>query len=182
MQTASRLILLLASLILGAQHTAAQIYKVDGEDGVVFTDSPSSLGNTEKQKVEEVELSETNTAAPVQPRPRPSSAGTQAKEDTPAELTVAITSPADEATIAMGPGNFTVSAKADPPLQRGELLVLTMDGQAVGSAQRSASWFIEGALRGPHDLVVLRTTSRGETLASSEPIRVYVLRPSVIRR
>jgi glutamine synthetase len=40
-------------------------------------------------------------------------------------------------------------------------------------------YFIEGALRGPHDLVVQRTTTRGKTIALSEPVRVYVLRPSI---
>jgi hypothetical protein len=64
-------------------------------------------------------------------------------------------------------------------LSRTERLVLMMDGQPVGAPQESASWFIEGALRGPHDLVVQRTTTRGKTIALSEPVRVYVLRPSI---
>jgi hypothetical protein len=66
-----------------------------------------------------------------------------------------------------------------PALSRTERLVLMMDGQPVGAPQESASWFIEGALRGPHDLVVQRTTTRGKTIALSEPVRVYVLRPSI---
>jgi hypothetical protein len=99
-----------------------------------------------------------------------------------AEPTVTITSPADETTIAMGPGNFSVSVSVDPPLSRGEELVLMIDGQAYGAAQTGRSWFVEGALRGPHDLVVQRIGRGGGTLAVSEPVRVYVLRPSIIRR
>jgi hypothetical protein len=72
-----------------------------------------------------------------------------------------------------------LSAAVAPALSRTERLVLMMDGQPVGAPQESASWFIEGALRGPHDLVVQRTTTRGKTIALSEPVRVYVLRPSI---
>ena len=77
---------------------------------------------------------------------------------------------------------LVASATATPPLERHERLELLMDGQAIGAAQNSSSWFIEGALRGPHDLVVRRTTSRGKTVAVSDSVRVYVLRPSIIRR
>ena len=159
----------------------AQVYKVtDEEEGVVFTDRPQTVSG---ETVEKVEIREPNTAAPPPPAPTSatSSAGQQAAEAAPAP-TVTISSPANETTIAMGPGNFAVSAAVNPPLARNERLVLLMDGQPVGAEQSSTSWFIEGALRGPHDLVVRRATSQGKTIAVSEPVRVYVLRPSVIGR
>lgn len=182
MNIAAKTVLLIAGLSLYAQISLAQIYKVDGDEGVVFTDRPESVDSNSTQKVEQVELSETNTVAPVTPRPPAVVSTKTTREEKPKALTVTITSPANEATIAMGPGNFSVSAAVEPALRRGELLMLTMDGQAIGAAQRSASWFVEGALRGAHDLVVIRTTSRGKTVASSEPVRVFVLRPSIIRR
>lgn len=166
-----------------AAPVAAQIYKVtDEEQGVIFTDRPGNVGSTSGRNVEEVELSDTNTVAPVTPtRPRSTSTAKAEPEESEAP-TVSITSPGNESTIAMGPGNFAVSALAKPPLARGESLVLLIDGQPVGAAQTSSSWFVEGALRGPHDLVVQRTTSRGTTVAISEPVRIYVLRPSIIGR
>jgi hypothetical protein len=148
----------------------------DEHGNVEFTDSPRS---TTGASVQRVEIREPNTAPPPTPAPRATTEQQPAQAATPPEPTVTITSPANEATIAMGPGNFTVSAAVAPALSRTERLVLMMDGQPVGAPQESASWFIEGALRGPHDLVVQRTTTRGKTIALSEPVRVYVLRPSI---
>ncbi len=160
-----------------------QIYKVtDDEEGVVFTDRPETISNTGHQNVEEVEIQEINTAAPVDVPPPPPPTATATEEPEVVAPTVSITSPTNESTIAMGPGNFAVSASVAPPLNRGELLVLMIDGQAYGAPQTSSSWFVEAAIRGPHDLVVQRTNSRGKTIALSEPVRVYVLRPSVIGR
>lgn len=167
-----------------ANYSWGQIYKViDSENGVVFTDSPQVMGNNSNQSVEEIELEETNTAAPVEARPPTmQNKGATSESQSAPEPTVKITSPANESTIAMGPGNFTVSAAASPPLAAGERLLLHIDGVAQGQAQSSGSWFVQGALRGPHDLLVQRTTSRGKVIASSDTVRVYVLRPSVIGR
>ena len=160
----------------------AQIYKItDDEQGVVFTDRPQSVDSSDAQQVEKVDLPEMNTVPPVEARPAPVEAPRKA-EPAPAEPQVFITSPANESTIAMGPGNFAVSAAATPPLSRSERLVLLIDGQPYGAAQSSSSWFVEGALRGPHDLVVQRTSSSGKSIALSEPVRIYVLRPSLLRR
>jgi hypothetical protein len=155
------------------------VYKItDPNEGVIFTDKPDSApGST----VEEIEIRKPNTASPPPPAPRAAQPSSREEEKAP-EPSVRITSPADETTIAMGPGNFTVTAAVEPPLRNGETLILTVDGQAYGAAQTGRSWAVEGALRGPHDLVVQRVGRGGGTIASSEPVRVYVLRPSIIRR
>ncbi|MEL7044616.1 MAG: DUF4124 domain-containing protein [Pseudomonadota bacterium] len=170
---------LAALLVLLSTSGLAQVYKVtDDEEGVLFTDRPDAIPGG---KVEEIEIRETNQSAPPPALPatsRPSSS--QVQDSTPTEPTVVITSPANESTIAMGPGNFAVSARVDPPLRGSETLVLLIDGQAYGPAQSGTSWFVQGALRGPHDLVVQRN-ARGNAAATSEPVRVYVLRPSIAR-
>lgn len=177
------LLLSAATSLLLASGAWGQIYKVtDDEKGVVFTDRPPTVSDSAKSHVEQVELQDTNTAAPVTVRPPPPEAVRSPVEEEALDPTVQITSPADETTIAMGPGNFAVSATASPPLDQNERLELLMDGQPVGAAQSSSSWYIEGALRGPHDLVVRRTTTRGATVAVSESVRVYVLRPSILNR
>ncbi|MEO0437464.1 MAG: DUF4124 domain-containing protein [Pseudomonadota bacterium] len=168
--------------LLASSVIQAQIYKItDEKEGVVFTDRPESIGDGETQKIEEVELRDLNTAAPVASPALPTRQSAE-QVPKPVPLTVEITSPTNETTIAMGPGNFSVSASVAPPLASSERLLLTMDGQPVGSPQTGQSWFIEGALRGPHDLVVARTSASGQTVASSNSVRVYVLRPSIIRR
>lgn len=177
------LLLSAAAIVLLASDARGQIYKVtDDEKGVVFTDRPPTVSDSTGAQVEQVELQDTNTAAPVTVRPPPPEAVRTSAPDEAPNPTVVITSPADETTIAMGPGNFAVSATASPALDQNERLELLMDGQPVGAAQSSSSWFIEGALRGPHDLVVRRTTTRGATVAVSESVRVYVLRPSLLNR
>ena len=176
---------LFLALLLTAVPAPAQVYKVtDEQNGVTFTDRPEDVdGGT----VEEIEIREPNTTslsvpASTTPGARdPDLIEAQESEEAPAPQ-VSITSPGDESTIAMGPGNFTVSARVDPPLSGGERLVLMVDGQAYGTEQTGTSWFIEGAMRGPHDLVVRRIDAAGDTLATSEPVRVYVLRPSIIGR
>ncbi len=170
---------LAALLVLLSTPALAQVYKVtDDEEGVVFTDRPDANPGA---KVEKIEIRETNQTAPPPLMPAaPRSSSRSAEDAAPAEPTVVITSPANETTIAMGPGNFAVSARVDPPLRSSETLVLLIDGQAYGAEQTGTSWYVEGAMRGPHDLVVQRN-ARGTSAATSEPVRVYVLRPSIAR-
>jgi hypothetical protein len=160
--------------VVSGSALAQQIYRsVDESGNVVFSDQPPAPG----QEGEQVELGELNTAPPPEPRPRP--APTQQKPEPAPDPTETITSPENETTIAMGPGNFSVSGSAEPPLGPGERLQLFMDGEAVGPPQASASWGLQGVLRGPHDLVIRRMNNSGRTVAESGSVRVYVLRPSV---
>ncbi|MFT7288070.1 MAG: hypothetical protein ACI87W_002185 [Halieaceae bacterium] len=170
------------SATLLAPVVAAQIYKVtDEENGVVFTDRPTSVNGNTARTVEELDLPDTNMVPHTTVRPPPP-VTLERREEPAVTPSVSVASPANESTVAMGPGNFAVSARAEPPLSRDERLLLLMDGQPVGEPQASSSWFIEGALRGAHDLLVQRTNTRGTSIAISEPVRVYVLRPSLIGR
>ena len=92
---------------------------------------------------------------------------------------VAITSPDNETTIAMGPGNFSVSAAVEPALGEGGLLQLFIDGAPSGEPQAGGSWALTNVFRGAHDLSVAVVDSKGARLAESAAVRVYVLRPSV---
>lgn len=170
-----------ALIVIPVSVAWTQIYKVtDGKNGVVFTDSPNVIGNTKSHSVEEVELEQINTAAPIEMRAESESTASTRVDSVAAETpSVSITAPANETTIAMGPGNFAVSAMPSPALSQGETLTLMIDGVAQGQPQSSGSWFMEGFLRGPHDLVVQRTDASGKTIAASEPVRIYVLRPSL---
>jgi hypothetical protein len=79
----------------------------------------------------------------------------------------------------MGPGNFSVSATVQPGLGSGSLLQLYVDGSASGNPQSSNTWELTNVFRGAHDLSVAVVDNKGDQLAVSEPVRVYVLRPSV---
>lgn len=154
------------------------MYRVETKDGVVFTDQPPSDENVE---FEEIELQPLNTAPPPDPQAIPPGDNSNAQPKAPPPPAVTITSPADETTIAMGPGDFSVAATASPPLRRSEQLQLLIDGEPWETPQKAGAWTVRGALRGPHDLVVQRLT-QDRVVSRSESVRVYVLRPSVLRR
>ncbi len=168
------LVLLLPLLICAT--ASAQIYRTTDEQGnVVFTDTPP-----QGVAREEVELPPTNTAPP--PPPRPDLAPREpAADEEPAgvEYGVVITVPADETTIPMGPGNFSVSAVVRPSLGADERLQLFVDAVPWGEPQKVPSWSLTNVFRGAHDITVAVIDSAGSHLAVSEPVRVYVLRPSV---
>lgn len=168
----------LYTLLLVSLAANAQIYKtVDEQGNVTFSDMPTDRGASER-----VEVQQTNTTPPppmAVPRDQP-----QSEEEEPEAVTYqpTITSPANETTIPMGPGNFSVSAQVEPPLESGAALQLFMDGNPQGVPQESANWSLTNVFRGAHDLEVAVVDMDGNELARSPAVRVYVLRPSVNNR
>lgn len=167
--------LLLATTVGVASTAHSQIYRTTDEQGnVIFTDTPPADGSVR----EEVELQPINTTPAPTPMPRPTPASDSTEEAAETARAV-ITSPANETTIAMGPGNFSVSASVEPALQVGQSLQLNMDGSPHGEPQQSGGWDLTNVFRGAHDLTVSVLDNEGKVLTTSAPVRVYVLRPSV---
>jgi hypothetical protein len=155
--------------------SSAQIYKTTDENGnVVFTDTPPA----DSSVAEQVHIRELNTAPPpaqqTSPTPAPETSAQQAPE-----FSVAITEPANESTIPNGPGNFSVRGSLKPALKRGQLLQLYLSGEPWSDPQRSPAWELVNVFRGAHDLTIGVLDSDGKSLAISEPVRVYVHRPSI---
>ena len=167
-------ILLLALLLMPLQATA-QIYEIRDENGRVvgFSDTPPGDGSEARQ----IEVAEPNRAAPVQPTARPEPEPVE--EESIPDYKVAISSPANETGIPMGPGNFNVQATVNPGLRPGDNLQLFLDGEPWGEPQPGGSWALTNVFRGAHDLTVQVLDAGGENLAISAPTRVYVQRPSV---
>ena len=92
---------------------------------------------------------------------------------------MAFTVPPNETKIPMGPGNFSVTVDVEPALGQGVSLQLYMDGIPWGDPQRNNSWALTNVFRGGHDITVAVVDEEGQHLASSEPVRVYVMRPSI---
>jgi hypothetical protein len=169
------LALLLTPLAFFAQSSAAEIYRTTDEQGnVVFTDKPPAGVST----AERVELPPTNITPATVPKPTPEPESGEPEPDTPA-YSVAIVSPADETSLPMGPGNFSVSAKAQPSPGKNEGLQLYIDGIPWGDPQQNASWALTNIFRGEHKLTVAIVDAGGKQLAISAPIRVFVHRPSI---
>ncbi len=108
-------LLLLALLLLPLSGLAQAVYRTtDAQGNVVFTDSPPANATP----ADRVEIRPTNTVQPPQIPPRPASENTPNAEAEVAAYTLTITEPANETTIPMGPGNFSVSVNVSPALQR----------------------------------------------------------------
>ena len=152
----------------------AQVYKHVDENGkVTFTDRPAA--NSER-----IEVRAPNTlAAP----PEIEYATEPKKEPVVASqsYTLEITSPANETVIPNGPGNFSVSASVSPGLQGGTQLQLLIDGEPRGEPQQGTSWALTNVYRGAHQLVVVALDGNGKGVGESDPITVYVFRPSINR-
>jgi hypothetical protein len=148
------------------------VYKVTDKDGnVTFTDTPPS----DKEAVVEAQtVHSLNTSAAVTPAPRyePDAAVTE-----PISYETLIMSPAEAATIPMGPGNFSVDAMVRPALSQGERVVLTLDGEPVGTPQRMPTWQLTNVYRGEHRLQVVRVNAEGARVNASSERTVYVMRP-----
>ena len=156
--------------------TAQPVYKVVDEQGnVTFTDTPPSDVAAEVQT-----LNATNTTPPM-PVDDAATADDIAMQDTeaPVAYSTRITSPVDQSTIPMGPGDFVVEAAVQPRLRGGEHLVLTLDGIPVGEPQRAARWQLTNVFRGEHRLQVFRLGADDTRQDASPEQVVFVMRPVV---
>lgn len=165
----------LLALLLVSTAGYGQVYKTVDEDGNVrYSDTPASGGVSQT-----VEIPQVNNMAPPAENAwkEPEQPGQEAEPALDYQPT--ITAPGNETTIPMGPGNFSVSADVQPPLKAGHTLQLYLDGAPEGVPQESGSWSLTNVFRGAHDLEVAVLDREGEELARSQPVRVYVLRPSI---
>lgn len=167
--------LALAAMLSG--QALGQIYRTTDADGnVVFTDTPPPGG-----PAEQVQLQRTNTAEAVEVPPAAAEQPEVAAEQAEPAQFVKITSPANEETIPMGGGNFSVVARVEPPLEKGQSLRLSLDGAPTGKLQQSGFWDLSNVDRGAHDLTVAVVDSSGRVVAHSDSVRVYVMRPGLNR-
>jgi len=169
-------ILALALLLIAPFAGADSIYRTTDKDGnVVFTDAPPA----DSSSAEPVGLQHTNTAQPPPEVPvYEEDESAEAEEEKPA-YTVKITNPPNETSIPMGPGNFSVQVRIEPALKKYESMQLYLDGEPRGEPQASTIWDLTNVFRGAHDITVGVLNRERETLIMSEPVRVYVHRPSV---
>ena len=169
-------LLLLALLLLPLGSLADTVYRTtDAQGNVVFTDRPPAQATP----ADRVEIRPTNTVRPPENLSRPSPVGTPEQEPEVVSYTVTITEPANETSFPMGPGNFSVRVEVRPELRNVESLQLFLDGEPRGEPQRASTWDLTNVFRGQHDLTVGVIDDTGATVALSEPVRVFVHRPSV---
>jgi len=162
------------TIALLATLSHAQVYRhVDKEGNVTFTDAPPP-------DAQPVEIGPTNTASPP-PTAYPKREPEKADGEAEIKYSINITAPAHE-SIFHGGGNFTVNASITPGLKEAHMLQLLMNGAPRGEAQKSTTWPLTNVFRGEQVLSVTVVDDKGEQIAQSEPVTVYVFRPSSNRK
>ena len=153
---------------------AQPVYKVaDADDNVTFTDTPPlSSDSTDKKHFVKAPNSHKPTQTTLDP-------AAPAEVEKPTLCDRRIVTPADNATMPLGSGNFAVRAARNPRLASGETLHLVPDGEPVGGPRQTASWQLRNVYRGAHRLQAVRLDENGAQLDASAASTVYVLRPSV---
>lgn len=168
-------LLLLVLLLFPLASLGQTVYRTtDAQGNVVFTDRPPANATPEDR----VDIRPTNTVRPPEVPAPPVPEETPEVEAAVEPYRVAITNPTNETSFPMGPGNFSVSATVTPPLRDGDSLQLFMDGTPRGEPQLGASWDLTNVFRGRHDLTVGVIGPAGETIILSDPVTVFVFRPS----
>lgn len=168
---------LIAALLLGAVlPTSAAVYSyIDAEGNRVFTDRPGG------QAAEPVQTKPSNSM-PAQPMPSATPPVKVMKAPIPGYKLLEIVQPEPEATIRDNAGTLTVSVTSDPPLHPGHQFRLLLDGAAASAPGASPVIAVENVDRGSHVLVVEVTSASGETVLSSAPITVHMMRTSLAQR
>ena len=155
----------------------AQIYKsVDANGVVIFSDTPP---NDSQTKVEQIKTPATVNAMQATPI-APTETEERDNHEMQTDRLIDIVSPMDNATIPMGAGIFDVVVDTKPELGDGESVELYLDEEKVGETQTALTWTLTYVIRGAHKLEAKWVTEDGAILATSEPITVFVLRPSIL--
>ena len=75
-----------------------------------------------------------------------------------------------------------MSASVAPGLKSAHMLQLLMNGAPRGEPQESATWPLTNVFRGEQVLEVVVVDDKGEQIAKSESVTVFVFRPSSNRK
>lgn len=160
-------------LIASITAQADKIYKTEDAQGrTVYTDKPS------KSAQEQTELPQLNDmSAPEQGPALEQETSTQQNAEEPVEYGVQILQPANEATLTAGERNLQIRVGLSPNLQPGHSLAYYLDNELVQQSQ-STQLVIEEIFRGRHTVAVEVLDQQGRLLGRSEPVVVFVHRPS----
>jgi len=154
----------------------AQVYKhVDEKGNITYSDVPQKKGD------KPISLPEPTTYKPD--APKSSIDNDKNKSAIPKTIQyelVAITSPANDATVRSNSGDISVQISSNPALQGDSVYVVFLDGSEI---QRSsaASLTLTNVDRGSHTVSVEIQDSNDQVLVASEPVTFHLFRHSVVR-
>ncbi|MBE7374353.1 DUF4124 domain-containing protein [Pseudomonas lopnurensis] len=157
-------------LLILTAPAIAEIYKYTDERGnTVFTNQPP-----EGVQADAVELPPANTVNIRTPEPPPPLPGEQPSGQAPYQ-TLIIAGIPDEEALRANNGSFVVSARLEPPLQRGHRLRFLLDGIPQAAASTDTSLQLNNVDRGEHRLQV-EVLSGERVIQRSDPEHFTVQR------
>jgi hypothetical protein len=183
-----------AWLIVFLFITSAQagIYRsVDAEGNVVFTDEPSP--GAEKIEIspstvissdQGITSGDEETDDILKLSPEGESQTFEPEADAIPSYQIRIIAPADDESIWVNNGNVSVSMIVEPQLdaERGDLIVLNLDGADVGPAQPTTTFQLNNLSRGTHTVSATVVDRSGSALTSSETVTFHLHRTSVLNK
>lgn len=170
----------------------AGIYRsVDAEGNVVFTDEPSP--GAEKIEIspstvissdQGITSGDEETDDILKLSPEGESQTFEPEADAIPSYQIRIIAPADDESIWVNNGNVSVSMIVEPQLdaERGDLIVLNLDGAAVGQAQPTTTFQLNNLSRGTHTVSATVVDRSGSALTSSETVTFHLHRASVLNK
>lgn len=160
-------------MLLLAPLAGADVYKVVDKDGTVrYTDKPSTE-NAEKLKLREV-----NTVPGAEPLPQSNPVSSYESQPAALNYQISIISPRSDVTIPVGQRDLAIAINLSPGLQEGHLLVYFMNGELLEETTAN-NIIVKDVPRGTHTLVVEAIDENGQSLGTSAPTIVNVIRPNI---
>ena len=129
-------VLVLSALLSSGAWSQVTVYEKQGKQGPVFSDRPSE-GAAPVNIAPNVNVVESPKIAPQAPPAAPAVA--------PPYQRLAVDTPADDGTIHSNTGAFTVKAKIEPALRKGDRLRVLLDGNVLPGRYNSATAKITSA-------------------------------------
>lgn len=156
-----------------AAWVSADVYKTVDKDGrVIYTDKPKS------ENAQKVELREINTVPGAQPLPQSTPVGTFQSQPAVIRYKIDIISPRNDVIIPIGQRDLAIAIKLEPELQDGHLLVYFMDGELLEETEAN-NIIVKDVPRGTHTLAVEAIDASGQSLGTSTPVSVSIMRPVI---
>ncbi len=164
---------LLVLLMAITYPVMADVYKTVDKDGrVIYSDSPAN------EKAEKIELRELNTVPKSETLPAAISIGSSQVQEEKITYKIDIISPSSEVTIPPGQRDLAIAVSLDNPLRQNHLLVYFLDGEMLEETTKS-NIVVSDVPRGSHTLVVEAIDESGQSLGTSAPVVVNIIRPII---
>ena len=164
-------VMLLPVLWLPAPALDAAIYKeVDEKGRTTYSDIPRG------KEVKPVDLPVVNTQPAVEVTPDRSK---KHPDQDPLNYELSILTPSNGAHIPPGQRDVEIYVQVSPAMEPDFTLQAFLNGAAYGPLSTTPSWLLPEVYRGEHQITVELYDADGELLTVSDPVTVFVFRPTV---